>query len=172
MTATIGAFRIGGEGVSSPRPTAMSPDARITLIDQQLDQRPTARSSVLILEIDREGDAFATIDRFRHLVDSPEDTSAPDLIEFMRVGVTGTVGAAEYLHWTLSTGEQTIYATYNTAPTAATVPPVLYDDCVPQFFPPETVIALDQVRQLMISFALHGTWPSAAFWGRRDQLVV
>ncbi|MEU6261728.1 Imm1 family immunity protein [Saccharopolyspora shandongensis] len=140
------------------------------MIDQQLNHAATSASRVLILELDREGDGFTKIDRFRHLLDVESDPD-PELIEFMRVGITDTFAAAEYLSWTLSTGDQTIYATHNPA-SATPPPPVLYDSCVPQYFPAETVVALDQVRQLMIGFALQGTWPAVDFWTPRSQCVV
>ncbi len=125
----------------------------------------------MYLEIDRVGDDFAVLDRFRGVVGSLGDGPEPELIEFMRVGVTGDIGAAEYVRFRLDGTEQTFHATHS--PSAHTHQPrVLYDDCVPTYFPPETVVPLVTVRQLMRDFALHGVWSHATAWRTHDHMVA
>lgn len=121
------------------------------------------------MEIDREGDDFAKLDRYRGVVDGAA-VATPELIEFMRVGVMGQLGAAEYATLRLGSGEQTVCATHNPNP-PADQPSVLYDDGVPQYFPPTTVVPLADVRSLMIDFALIGHWSEAVCWKDHDNLV-
>jgi hypothetical protein len=60
----------------------------------------------------------------------------------------------------------------HTADTAAQRRALLYDDCVPTYFPPETVVPLTTVRQLMMDFALCGRWNHAASWREHDAMVA
>ncbi len=153
-TAT-GILRIGGEGVSSPRFTAVGAAERIALVDRYLAEHP---NGVIILEVKRD--------------DRPWDEWKRDLdsIEFMRVGVNGAVGAAEYLRAGLRCHDPVVRATHNPAP-AADLAPVPYDSCVSRLFPPDTVVPIDQVRRLMIDFAVGGEWSTAAPWRSRIHLA-
>jgi len=141
------------------------------LIDRELDRLATGRGGVMYLEIDRAGDDFAALDRFRGVVGSSGDGPEPELIEFMRVGVAGDVAAAEYVRFRLDGTEQTFFATHNPSPTSDQ-PRVLYDDCVPTYFPPETVIPLATVRQLMRDFALRGEWSHVTVWLAHEDMVA
>src|SRR6266571_5225361 len=149
---TFGTFRIAGGGISSSRYAANTVGERRALID-------------------RAGDEFAVLDRYRGVVRIPDDRSVPELIEFMRVGVAGDHGAAEYVRFRLDGDEQTIYATHNPNPTRGQ-PRVLYDACVPTYFPPNTVVPLETVRQLMLDFALHGEWLHATAWRAHEHMVA
>jgi len=156
-TATVAeSFRIGGEGVSSPRFTAVGSDERVALIDRYLAEHP---DGVIILEVKYD--------------DRPWEVWKRDLdhIEFMRVGTRGTFGAAEYVRGGLRCADPVIRATHNPAP-LSNHPRVPYDSCVPLYFPPDTVIPLDRVHQLMIDFALRGEWSSAVPWRTQDHLVA
>ncbi len=169
---TFGTFRIAGGGISSSRYAANTVGERRALIDRELDRLSAAGlGDVMYLEIDRAGDEFAVLDRYRGVVRIPDDRSVPELIEFMRVGVAGDHGAAEYVRFRLDGDEQTIYATHNPNP-ARGQPRVLYDACVPTYFPPNTVVPLETVRQLMLDFALHGEWLHATAWRAHEHMVA
>ena len=166
MTTLTSLFRIGGEGRASARPTATDADGRLALVDRELD-RVAAQGGVLILEIDRDGDSFARLDRFRHGgADACEPPYDQSTIDFLRVGVAGAVGAAEY--W----GNDGILATHNPRPSEADRHRVLYDTCVPLHFPPETVVPLAEIRQLMRDYALSGEWSPAVPNRAHDDLVA
>jgi hypothetical protein len=136
----------------SPRHTVSDPEERLALVDRELERVVAQGGGVLILEIDRDGDRFARLDRFRHgQADPSEPPYDVSSIDFLRVGIAGTVGAAE--HW----GEA-ILATHNPRPSESDRRRVPYDACVPLYFPPETVVPLAQVRQLMDDYALRGEW--------------
>lgn len=152
--------RIGGGGMSSRKFTAASPEDRIKVIDQciaELDE------PVMFLEVKR--------DDPRSWQEWKDDVSA---FEFMRVGVAGEFAAAEYVRGGFRSGKLALdetRATFNLAP-APGQPSVAYDACVPTYFPPETVVALDQVRQLMIDFALTGEWSHPGLWREREDMVA
>lgn len=168
---TLGTFRIAGEGISAPKHTANLDGERRALIDRELGQLSAGRGGVMYLELDRAGDGFAALDRYRCVLPTPDDGSIPALIEFMRVGVVGDHGAAEYVRFRLDGDEQTIYATHDPNPVSGQ-PLVPYDDCVPTYFPRDTVVPLSTVRQLMLDFALHGKWRQAAAWRAHEHMVA
>jgi len=151
----IGIFRVGGDGVSSSRFMAVGAGERVALVGRYLAEHP---NGVIILEVKRD--------------DRPWDSWKRDLdsIEFMRVGVNGAVGAAEYLRAGLRCTDPVVRATHNSAP-SADLPRVPYDSCVSRFFPPDTVLPVDQVRQLVIDFAVRGEWSTAAPWRSRVHLA-
>ncbi len=151
-----GVLRIGGEGVSSPRFTAVSSDERVALIDRYLADH---RNDVIILELKRDD---------RSWDDWKRDL---DHIEFMRVGRAGMFGAAEYVRGGIQCGEPVIRATHNPTPSNGQ-PCVPYDLCVPRYFPVDTVIPIHQVRRLMLDFALQGEWSTAVSWRSHDHHVV
>jgi len=155
-TTVTGSFRIGGEGASSPRFTADGANERVALIDRYLAEH---QDSVLILEVKRDSRSWEAW---------KQDLNT---VEFMRVGVKGKFGAAEYIRAGLRCPEPVVRATYNPVP-PADQPAVLYDSCVPRYFPPDTVLPLDRVRQLMIDFALRGEWSTAVSWRSHANLVV
>jgi hypothetical protein len=163
-------LRIRGAVVDSERSTATADDSSVQLIDLylgKLSSRP--RGGVVFLELDRGGDGFAELDRYRHVVDgSPKET--PELIEYVRVGVLGDVGAAEWVRLRPGTDELTVCATANADPRSEQR--VLYDGGVPYYFPPSTVIALAQVRLLMIEYATTGQWSDAAPWQSHDEMLI
>jgi hypothetical protein len=144
---------------------------RRALIDRELDRLSAGQGGVMYLEIDRAGDEFTVLDRYRGVVRIADDRSVPELVEFMRVGVAVEHGAAEYVRFRLDGDEQTIYATQNPNPTSGQ-PRVLYDACVPTYFPPNTIVPLETVRQLMLDFALHGEWSHATAWRVHEHMVA
>ena len=170
-STTLGTLRIAGGGISTPRYMANTADERRALIDRELDRLSAGQGGVIYLEIDRAGDQFTVLDRYRGAVRTADDGSVPELIEFMRVGVAGDYGATEYLRFRLDDDAQTVYATHNPNPTSGQ-PRVLYDACVPTYFPPSTVVPLETVRQLMLDFALHGEWSHPTAWRVHEHMVA
>ncbi|MGH3992291.1 MAG: Imm1 family immunity protein, partial [Pseudonocardiaceae bacterium] len=136
--------------------TAVGSDERVALIDRYLAGHP---NDVIILEAKRDSRSW---DAWKRDLDH---------IEFMRVGTAGRCGAAEYVRGGLRCAEPVVRATYNPTPLISQ-PRVPYDSCVRQYFPPDTVISIDQVRRLMLDFALHGEWSSAVPWRLYDHMVV
>lgn len=151
-----GVFRIGGEGVSSSRFTAVDPGERVALIDRCLASHP---DGVMVLELKRDS--------------RPWDEWKRDLghIEFMRVGLVGDHGAAEYLRAGTRCTDPIVLATHNPAP-QVDLPRVPYDACVPLYFPGDMVVPRVAVRELMVDFALHGGWLGAGPWRVRDHLAA
>jgi hypothetical protein len=165
-TAAVDTFRIGGEGRMSPRHTVSDLEERLALVDRELERVITQGGGVLILEVDRDGDGFARLDRFRHgQADPSEPPYDVSSIDFLRVGIADTVGAAE--HW-----GRTILATHNPRPSESDRHRVLYDACVALYFPSETVVPLAQVRQLMQGYALRGEWAPDVPGRVHDDLVA
>jgi hypothetical protein len=154
--AVAGSFRIGGEGISSPRFTAAGPDGLVALIDRYLVEHT---EGVIILELKRDNRSW---DAWKRDLDD---------IEFMRVGVRGAFAAAEYVRAGRRCTHPAITVTHNPtpAPDHLRVP---YDSCVPLTFPPDTVLPLHQVRQLMIDFALRGEWSVDVPWCARGHMVA
>jgi hypothetical protein len=159
----VGTLRVGGEDLGSERFTAAAAGERIELIDRHLrDASRDPVGDVLYLEIDRADDGFATLDRYRTVVDgTPVET--PELIEFMRVGVAGQFGAAEHVRFRPGSGEDTVRVTHNPRPGPGR-PQVLSDTHVPSYFPAEAVLDLAAIRKLMIDFATTGEWSHATLW--------
>ncbi|TDP93649.1 Imm1 family immunity protein [Labedaea rhizosphaerae] len=158
----IGTLRIGGDDVGSERGlTATTADERIALVDRLLRRASVDPiGDVIHLEIDRTGDGFAALDRYREVVDG-SPVEAPELIEFMRVGVAGQFGAAEHVVNRLGSGQRAVRTTYNASPVQRQV---LYDTHVPTYFRSEAVLPLDAIRALMIDFATTGEWSDSASW--------
>ena len=154
--AVAGSFRIGGEGISSPRFTATGPDERVALVDRYLVEHP---GGVIILELKRDDRSW---DAWKRDLDH---------IEFMRVGIRGAFAAAEYVRAGLRCAHPVVTATHNPTP-APDHPRVPYDSCVPLLFPLDAVLPLHQVRQLMIDFALRGEWSVDVPWRTHDHMVA
>ncbi|TDP93648.1 Imm1 family immunity protein [Labedaea rhizosphaerae] len=164
-------LRIRGDVVDGERSTATADDSRIALVDHylgELSARP--RGGVVFLELDRAGDGFVGLDRYRHVVDGAP-TETPEVIEYVRVGVLGTLGAAEWVRLRVGSDELTVCAT-DRADSVDDQPRVLYDGGVPYYFPPTTVVPLAQVRRLMVDFATTGQWSDAVPWKPHDQMLV
>lgn len=143
--------RIGGNGISSDRLVAHEPDARVKMVDEYLANydRPL-RGPLMYVEVKR--------DDPRSWDEWKEDVSS---IEFIRVGIAGDFAAAEYVRGGMKDGKlffRPSLVTFNSSPSPDS-PRVVYDPELSWFFPPETVIPLEQVRRLMIGFVLTGEWP-------------
>ena len=169
MSELVGMVRIGGEGEASPRHAAQDADARIALVDRELAELASRDAGgVRILEIDRSGDRFARVDGFRA---GPAAPAADLVLEFLRIGVLGRVGAAEYVRHVPAVGSATIYATHNPHRLPTGQPRVPYDSCVPSFFPLDTVVSLEAIRRLAREYALYGQWPDDVPRLPHDDLV-
>lgn len=94
-----------------------------------------------------------------------------DHIEYMHIGVADDRAAAQYVRGGFRCPDPIVYATANPAPSPddARVP---YDEVLGWCFPAETVVSLDEVRQLMIDFAVRGEWSGAVPWQVHDHLVA
>jgi Immunity protein Imm1 len=144
--------RIGGDGITADCLTAATPADKGAMIDQWL-----ASHDVMFMEVKRDDPR------------SWEERREQDqVVEFMRVGVAGDRAAAEYVRNDLTSADRTIYATFNATPTAGPRVPYGYG----HDFPPDTVVSLAEVRQLMIDFAVTGQWSNAAPRRSHDYLVA
>jgi hypothetical protein len=63
-----------------------------------------------------------------------------------------------------------VHATYHPHP-RPDAPRIPYDPELSWYFPAENVIALTEVRQLMIDFVRTGEWSHPALWRDRETLV-
>jgi hypothetical protein len=148
--------RIGGNGVSSPRLTAISPDDKVAMIDRYLAEHP---NGIMFLEVKR--------DDPRSWDEWQDDL---DHIEFMQVGIAGDYAAAQYSRGGLRCAEPIVHATHSPHPVPA-APRVPYDSDLSWYFPVENVISLAEVRQLMVDFVVGGEWSHPALWRSHEHLV-
>lgn len=161
-------FRIGSEDdLPSSHSTATDLRDRVALIDTALDQVQTV-GGVLILELDHEGDGFTKIDQFR-IAGAPVGSI---LISFLRVGVLNGYAAAEHQRWQFPAGKDFEVITTVNLVADRHAPRVPYDAHRNAHFPPETVVPLTRVRQLMIDYAHTGTWSPHVPWQRHHDLVA
>ncbi|HEX3781873.1 MAG TPA: Imm1 family immunity protein [Pseudonocardiaceae bacterium] len=148
---------IGGDGITAPRLTAVSLADRVAMVDRYLAEHD---NEVMYLEIKRDE---------RSWEDWMSNRRPIGFIQFMRVGVTGDRAAAEYVYNSLTSASHVIHATFNAKPPLAKA-------CVPygydRYFPPETVISLAEVRQLMIDFVTTGEWSHVTLWRDHENLVA
>lgn len=159
MIAPAIEFRIGGGGESSRKFIAADPDDRVKAIYQCLTKLD---EPVMFLEVKRDVRSWQ---EWKDNIGS---------FEFMRVGVSGDYAAAEYVRGGFRSGQLVLdeaRATFSPAPSASQ-PRVVYDACVPTYFPPDTVVPFSEVRQLMIDFALRGEWSDAAPWHAHNRMVA
>jgi hypothetical protein len=149
--------RIGGDGVSAPYLTATADTDRVAMIDRYLAEHP---DDVMFLEFKRD-DSCSWRDHMRNL----------DHREYMQVGVARDHAAAQFVRLGLKHPNPVIHATFNANP-APGAPRVPYDRELAWYFPAENVIALTEVRRLMVDFVLTGEWSHASPWRDRDDLVA
>lgn len=148
--------RIGGDGTTVARLSASEADDKVAMIDRYLSEHP---NGVMFVEVKR--------DDLRSWEDWKDDLTC---VEYMQVGVSGDRAAAQYSRGGL-TGHHVVHATFNPAPFPM-APDVPYDEVLHWTFPPETVISLGEVRQLMIDFVTTGEWAHRELWREHDHLVA
>lgn len=158
MTTTTTVTEVRINGLRPRRPPAAAPDARVALID------------AVLADLD-EGPVFLEI---KHGTRSwSEWENNRDYREFLRVGFAGQWGAAEYVrgprvvNGCVDIGPDrpwTVYRTANPSAPRTDLPRVKDDGCVPTFFPSSAVVPVEQIRDVMIEFALHGALSSRVQW--------
>lgn len=145
--------RIGGDGLTAAYRAASDPVGQVAMVDEWLVDH-----DLMYLEVKR--------DDPRSWTDVMTD---PEHREFMRVGVAGDWAAAEYVLGGLACPRAVLRATSGgSAPVGDVVVPYSEGRC----FPPDTVISLAEVRQLMIDFVTTGKWAHRELWRERDHLVA
>jgi hypothetical protein len=156
VTTSTGVAEFRVRGVRPPRAPAVTLQDRVRLIDAVLAEG----SGPIFLEVKRDDRPWEAWEADR------------DSREFLRVGLADGWGAAEYVHGPpvrngrVVLGGSSSWIVRETVNPASTgeEPGVLSDECVPTFFPPDAVLPLDQIREVMIEFALHGTLANSIPW--------
>jgi len=150
MSEVGGAFRIGRDGMDAERWHTPTGGAHSRLVELWLEQYP---QGVVFLELSTTGASWDAVD----LGDVPRT--------FMRAGLADGFGAAELV------APHKILGTHNPAPTGDE-PAVMYDEATPLYFPPDTVVPVEQVHTLMFEFARRGDWPESMPWRAHEHLLA